>query len=88
MAIQQIQKSSTFKPEMIGDLVEVTIYDKADGSLATVTGVLDAYSTNSQGTHPKFAGVEGYQTIPTEGYTLSITHYEYIIDFAEAGDDE
>lgn len=87
MAIQQIQKSSAFKPEMVGDLVEITVYDQADGSLRTVAGALTAYSTHSKGVVAVIDGVERPQEIPSEGYTLSITHYEYILDLT-TGDTE
>lgn len=88
MAIQQIQKSSTFKPDMIGDLVEVTVYDQSDGTLLTVAGPLDAYSTTPGGTAFVISGIREPQSVPSEGYTLSITHFEYVLDLSEAGDDE
>lgn len=87
MAIQQIQKSSAFKPEMIGDLVEITVYNQADGSLRTVTGILSAYSTHSKGVAAVIDGVGYPQEIPSEGHTLSITHYEFILDLL-TGDTE
>lgn len=77
MALTQIQKASTFKPEMIGDIVEVTVYDQKESSLSTVVGVLGAYSTAPDAIVFKVEGVTAEQVVPREGYTLSITHYEF-----------
>lgn len=86
MAVQQIQKSSVFKPEMIGDLVEITAYDQQDGSLSTVAGILAAYTTDSNGSTFVFENVSAAQTVPAEGYTLSITHYEFIFELTSEDD--
>lgn len=80
MAIQQIQKSSVFKPDMIGDLVEITAYKQADGSLSTMAGILAAYHVTPDGTVFKIEGVDSDTEIVTEGNTINITHYEYVID--------
>lgn len=80
MAVQQIQKSSVFTPEMIGDLVEVTAYDQSDGSLSTVAGVLAAYTASSDGATFVFENVRAAQTFPSEGFTVTITHYEFIFE--------
>lgn len=88
MAIQQIQKSSTFKPDMIGDVIEVTAYDKKTGDLITLAGVLAAYSIAATGTEFKIDGVDKGNSFPAEGYNISITHFEFTLDHSEAGDDE
>lgn len=88
MAIQQIQKSSVFKPDMIDDIVEVVAYDQKDGSLHTAVGVLSAYSVSPQGTTIKFAGVEAPQIVPNQDFTLTITHYEYVLDLSDAEDEK
>lgn len=88
MAIQQIQKSSVLKPDMIDDIIEVVVYDQKDGSLHTAVGVLSAYSVSPQGTTIKFAGVETPQSVPNEGFTITITHYEYVLDMSDAEDDK
>lgn len=88
MALTQIQKSSTFKPEMIGDVVEVTVYDQKESSLSTVVGVLGAYSTAPDAIVFKVEGVTAEQVVPREGYTLSITHYEFDMGYIDAEEDD
>jgi hypothetical protein len=88
VAVQQIQKSSVFKPEMIGDLVKITVYTQADGSLSTVAGILAAFNTDSDGATFVFENVEATQTIPAKGYTITITHYEFIFAELTSEDDK
>lgn len=88
MALTQIQKSSTFKPDMIGDIVEVTAYDQKEGGLSTVVGVLGSYATLPDQTAFKIEGVDAGQHVPREGYTLSITHYEFNLGSFIEEDDE
>lgn len=83
MALEQITKSPTFRPAMIGDVVEVTVYDQATGDLSTVAGVLAAYSVHPRGTAFRIDGEPEAQTVPREGYTMSITHFEFVMDFSE-----
>lgn len=83
MALEQITTSSTFRPAMIGDVVEVTMYDQSSGDLSTVAGVLAAYSTTPARTCFLIDGDPEIKTVPREGYTLSITHFEFVIDFSE-----
>lgn len=83
MALEQITTSSTFRPAMIGDVVEVTMYDQSSGDLSTVAGVLAAYGTHPQVTAFRIDGEPEAQRVPREGYTLSITHFEFVIDFSE-----
>lgn len=83
MAIQQIQTSSFFKPDMIGDIVEVTAYDKNTGSMAKAAGTLRAYSSEGGIVVAEFEGdrdTPGLK-VDTSASTLTIVHYEYIIDF-------
>lgn len=84
MAIELIQTSSTFKPDMIGDLVEITIYDQSDGSLTTTAGVVDAYTNYPDSTAIVIQGTTRALEVPTKGYTISIRHYEYVIETEDA----
>lgn len=86
MAVQQIQKSSVFKPEMIGDLVEITAYDQQDGSLSTVAGILAAYSTEADGATFQIEGVAKTNQFPAQGVTITITHYEFIFELTSEDD--
>ncbi len=87
MALQQIQKSSTVKPDMIGDGVEVTVYEQDGGNLHTMSGVLAAYSTSPEETQFKLDGLDKGNTVPREGFTLSITHYEFVLDLTSIEED-
>lgn len=90
MAIQQIQKSSTFKPDMIGDIVEVTLYNKADGDTSTAVGTLRAYSVFDGIIVAEFDGDRDIPAVkvPIANYNVSITHYEYILDLSSTEADE
>ncbi len=91
MALQQIQKSSSFKPDMIGDVVEVTLYNKADGDLITTTGVLAGYQVgggrvgawldHDRDGEPSF-------TAHLDEVTVSITHYEFALGIEVEEDGE
>lgn len=91
MAIQQIQKSSVFKPDMIGDIVEVVLYNKTDGTLLTVVGTLEGYQQAPGVVGAWFAhdrdGQPGFTT-KSDAVTLTITHYEYVPDLSDAEDDK
>lgn len=86
MAVQQIQKSSVFKPEMIGDIVEITAYNQQDGSLSTVAGILAAYNTDADGSTFQIEGVATVNEFPSKGFTITITHYEFIFELASEDD--
>lgn len=88
MALTQVQKASTFKPDMVGDIVEVTVYDQKEGALSTIVGVLASYAVHPDKTAFKIDGVDLNQQVPREGYTLSITHYEFNLGSLIEEDDE
>lgn len=87
MAIQQIQTSSFFKPDMIGDIVEVTAYDKNTGSMVKSAGILRAYSSMGDNVVAEFEGDRDTPAlkVDTSRSTLTIVHYEFIfIDTEDA----
>lgn len=86
--IQQIQKSSVPKPDMIGDLIEVTIYSQADGSLSTVAGTLTGYAVRDGDVYLFLQDITDDVEVDLDDYTLSITHYEYPIDFVDADQED
>lgn len=88
MAIQQIQKSSVPKPDMVGDLVEVTIYDKSDGALSTVAGTLTGYALRDGYAYLSLQDVAEEVEVNLEDFTISIAHYEYILDLSTTEADE
>lgn len=88
MALTQIQKSSTFKPDMVGDIVEVTVYDQKESALSAMVGVLGSYATHPDRTTFKIEGIESVQVVPRDGYTISITHYEFNLGSLIEEDDE
>lgn len=88
MSVQTVTKSAMFKPEMIDDIVEVVAYDQADGTLQTIVGALAAYSMTPEVIGFKLAGLDDAYQIPREGYTISITHYEFVLAFASEEDDQ
>lgn len=82
MALTLIQKSSTFKPDMIGDVVEVTTYDPATGEMGTVAGVLRSYVSNAKVTRAFFDGDADDPTLSIRAedkFNISITHYEFAL---------
>lgn len=93
MALTLVQKSSTFKPDMIGEVVEVTAYRPADGSMTVAVGVLRSYFTGSAGIRAEF---DGDTDLPSVAYTatdleqinVSISHYEFDLQVFVEEDDE
>ncbi len=90
MALTLIQKSSTFRPDMVGDVVEVNLYSKADGSFITTTGVLAGYQSGGGSVGAWFDhdrdGEPSFRADLDE-VTLSITHYEFVLDLTSIEED-